>query len=191
MVMKGIRQRKGQFFILGAFMLCALFYMGMPKEGQLLTPVLHDLTYLSDNLEKEIPNALNLGLKENKPITSLKNFTGFADRIMLERFVNFTTLWIVTENITANDLNITAGNFLDSGNKTVSITIGATSINLTAPYNTTNSTSFGSNPGIAFNMTILFDAQNATVEWQRDKINIYVFIQMKRGDDILRKEVTG
>lgn len=190
MVAKGTRQRKGQFFILGAFILCVMFYMGMPKESQLLTPVTQDLTYLSANLEKEIPNALNLGLKGNSPIDSLENFTGFADRIMMERVINFTTLWIITENISTNDLNITAGNFLDSGSKTINIKIGGNSINLVAPANTTNSTVFGSNIlGASFNITIMFDEQNITAGWQREKINIYVFIQMRRGDDILRKEV--
>ncbi len=189
MVAKGIHQRKGQFFILGAFMLCTLFYMGIPRGGQLVMPVTQDLTYLSDNLEREIPNVLNLGLNESKPMEYLKNFTGFVERIMLERLANFTTLWIVTENISTNDLNITVGNFLDSS-KTVNITIGATSQNLTAPDNATNSTTF---TGIAsaFNMTILFDTENATVEWQRDKVNIYAFIQLRRGDNLLKKEITG
>jgi len=184
------KTRKGQFFILGAFLLCALFYMGIPKSSQLTASPTYDLIYISNNLGKEIPNALNLGLNESQPIEHLENFTRFVRRVMLAHSTNFTVLWIVTENISTNDLNITVGNFLGS-NKTLNITIGASSINITAPDNTTNSTSFGSDPGTEFNMTILFDSQNRTVEWQRDKLNIYALIQLKRGNNIQKREVTG
>jgi hypothetical protein len=162
--------------------------MGLPKSAYMVTPVSYDLKYLSDNLEKEIPNALNLGLGSGKPMEYLMNFTHFAEDVLRGRAINYSSLWLVARN-QSSDLNITIGNFLGS-NATVNLTIGAATSSVYVPNNSTNGTLFAA-PGAAFNLTIVFVEQNYTADWQRDKASIYAFTELKRGDAIQIREIAG
>lgn len=179
---------KGQFFIVAAILLVSLFFMGLPKQAVFIGPQSEDLPYLYKNVETELPRALNYGLREDRGIPKLVNFTNFVSRIMDERNVNLTVLWLVTSNVSSN-LNITGGNFLKY-NLNVTVNVSGSAQNLSLPYNTTNSTLFTS-VSQQFNITIAFSGNEKTATWQRDKVNFYAYIKMERDEDVITDQITG
>jgi len=182
---------KGQFFVLGAIMIVTLFFSGLPRGDFLKVERTEDLVYLFDNIEREFPvalnNALNTTSNINSSIADLFNFTRFVDRLMTERLTNYTTLWVVSWNISTTDINITAGNFLKY-NTTVSLNVSSTVNNISVNHNTTNSTTFSS-VSSEFNITIIYGSEEETFTWRRDKVNMYALIQVGRGEDLIRDSI--
>lgn len=177
---------KGQFFILGGVLLCVLFYLGMPSTSQLVRTFTEDLKYLADNVELEIPKALNLGLNESKPITDLFDFTQVVNNMLSERNIDFTALWVVTQPKNS-DVNITVGNFLGSL-KTVTLNLSGDVKNLLVANNSTNSTLFSS-VAAQFNLTISFDTTEKVLTLVRDKVNLYSSFELERGEDSAKREI--
>ena len=105
---------KGQFFLAGAFALAIIFFVGISAqispEG-IVFPKTTSVTTLFDNLRDEYPRAANLGLNESKPIQTLTNFTDFVEGKTKEKGVEFSLLFILTQNV-SDDLNVTVGNFM-------------------------------------------------------------------------------
>jgi hypothetical protein len=196
-----MKKVKGQFFVLGAIIIVTLFFIGLPKSYPLTYERSADIVYIFDNIEREYPIALNLGLNESNQIDTMKNFTWFADRVASEHLINFTVLWVITEtsNTSSEDLNVTIGNFL--GHSTTVhvetwyycggpadcywddyVTVGDNSTNHTLNM------SFGH----VFNMTVSFDSEQKDVYYlRRDKTNFYVFISLERDENVIRDHITG
>lgn len=191
---------KGQFFLLGAIVLIVLFFVGAPLIQPPLSSPGNDLPFLLRNIKAEFPVAFNLGLNESNELNVMRNFSSFLNRTLLDRRVNFSSLWVYSRNSSTN-ANITIGNFL-GGNLTVNLTYIDTSINIiTGSTNSVNTPLFVPNaatnstilnkPGTPFNLTIRFGSRNTTIEWLRDKANLYVHLEMGRGKDIVREEITA
>ncbi|MBU0898429.1 MAG: hypothetical protein KKB03_03240 [Nanoarchaeota archaeon] len=193
------RKKKGQFFILGAIMLIILFFGGLQFGRPLMHQDTEDLGYIFDNIEYELPYALNLGINKTTPIITLTNFTRYLDESLY--FANFSTLWVVTDNVDFglgqifHTVNVTVGNFLDY-NVTVNVTFDGSSINVTVPNNQTNFTTFEFNTGAApmgvynFDLKLEFDGttryMNNTV---LDKYNFYALVKLQRGNDFKKEEI--
>jgi len=187
----------GQFFLLGAFLLIALFYVGMQFGKPLVHTDTKNLHYIIDNVKTELPHALNLGINKTTPTPIMTNFTRYLDESLY--FVNFSTLWIYTDNIDfgsliggfTETLNVTLGNFLDYS-VTVNVTVDGTSKDITIVNNETNSTAFEVDitADRYFNMTVKFDGttrqMNNTV---LDKYNLYALIKVQRGGDFIKEEL--
>ena len=178
---------KGQFFIIGAVLLAIAFFVALPHIRPFLTSPSQDMPFLSKNLKAEFPAAFNLGLNQSEPIKVMKNFSLFLNESLHDHLIDFTTLWVYSENSTT-DVNFTLGNFLKQ-NITVTLSISTTSEEVLVTLNDTNSSLFTS-PGSVFNLTISFNSQEKTVEWLRDKSSLYVFFQLQRGNDIIIEEVS-
>jgi hypothetical protein len=174
---------KGQFFIVGALIIVILLFIGLPIIRPLLLNPSEDMKLLADNVEKELPYALNLGLKTNTPVSSLLNFTRFVDRVLTERDVTFSSLWIISQNSTGG-VNITIGNFLPSN---TTVTLGLTTVFV--PTNSTNSTELSASE--KFNLTISFEGRQKTVEWLRKKTNLYAYLEFQRGENIIKEELVA
>jgi hypothetical protein len=189
MVMKHKKPRKllkGQFFLLGAILIVGLIFWVLPKPDVLVESHTEDITYLFKNIQNELPRALNLGINESRPIDHLKNFTLYIDSKMSEHLINFTCLWIVTEGDSAlSELNITVGNFLGY-TTTIILNLSGAVKNLVVFPDSTNSTIFSSVQS-EFNLTIKFNGEEENVRWQRDKINLYAMIELKRGENLIKK----
>jgi len=179
---------KGQFFLIGAVLLIILFFLGLPFISPSLTSPSNDLPFLSENLKQEFPAAYNLGLNQSDEINVLKNWSIFLNDTFHDHLINFTTLWITSYNV-SNTVNFTIGNYL-GGNSTVNLTISSTTESVSVPLSDTGSVVFSS-PGSIFNLTILFNSRSTTVEWLRDKKNLFVFYQLRRGNDILVEELSA
>jgi hypothetical protein len=182
---------KGQFFILGAILICSLFFMGLPRFAPIIKQPSGDIAYLSSNLQSELPHALNLGLNESDPIDRLTNFTHFLETKLQERNINYTSMWLIIQNQSSTDLNVTGGNFLGE-DVSISINVtdgsGSTVNGLILLNGSTNSTTFSSvDP--EFNITITFADQEESAEMPRDKTGLYAYYRLTRDDDVIKNLV--
>jgi len=185
------RGMKGQFFLIAGLLMCVMFFMGLPKPDPLQGPVVEDLKYIYENIETEFSYALTLGLNQSTTIDTMKNFTNFTYTSLSARLVGFDSLWVVSEGNTSTIINVSVGNFL---NEEVNVTLtltrasGTTAIEyINVTKNSTNSTEFHAVTS-DFNLTIAFKAESKTVEWERDKVNIYALINLTRGESIKKEE---
>jgi len=191
--MKG-KAAKGQFFIVGAVLICSLFFIGLPRFSPVIKQASGDLTFISSNLRSELPHAFNLGLNESEMLGHMEGFTHFLERVMGERNINYTSMWLIIRNQSGTDLNITAGNFLGE-DTIVTITIsdgnpGRSAMGLQLLNGTFNDTVFTSvDP--SYNISISFTGQEETAEFVRDKASIYAFFRLTRSDDVIQNHVFG
>ena len=182
-------KRKGQFFIVGAVVLCMAFFAGLPPSEPLIRASSEDITHFSENIQRELSKTMNFGLDANNTVEYMENFTEFADRAMAEHLINYTSLWLITGN-SSSDLNVTAGNFIWLVEADITLNLSGIVKNLLVPYNTTNSTVFSSVPS-EFNLTISYEDMEKTVEWQKDKANLYALVVLTKDRDISKNELTG
>jgi hypothetical protein len=129
-----------------------------------------------------------MGINESAALGRLENFTHFLERVMLERNVNYTSLWLVFQN-KSTGINITGGNFLGN-NITVSLNTSTVSRDLVIINGSVNSTDI-SGTGTLFNLTIAFASQSKTVELTRDKSGLYAFFRLERGENLINGHVVG
>ncbi len=190
------RALRGQFFILGAILLIILFFIGLPITKPVLNSPSEDLPYISRNVQSEFPRALNLGLNHSSEHHSMGDFTLFFNRTLADHSVRFKALWIYTKNHTTG-VNLTIGNYLGSG---TTVSLSASSVESELPtsatervfvhHNGTNTTLL-LGTGSPFNLTISFNSVSSTVELLRDKVNLYMFFEINRGEDLVREEFTA
>ncbi len=186
---------KGQFFILGAVLLCALFFIGMPPPEAITMVFTGDLSYLHENIREELPRALNLGVNQSRSYQNLLNFTRFIYDKMEDRNINFTGMWLVTEymepdNPLYSNLNVSIGNFLGlETNFTVNISVGSSETvqSLVISDNSTGSLTFQASAidGI-YNLTVSFNNYEKKITLPRGRVSIYSRIELERtGENII------
>jgi hypothetical protein len=178
-------KRKGQFFILGAVLVCMLFFIGLPLYGPQLQSYRKDLSFFSDNLESELPRTLNLGIKAGSGTSSLADFSRFAGSTLSGQGVKFQSLWVVAEPQTSG-VQVTVGNFMGQA-QSLSITVDGNSQNLDVPDDSTEGRFFTASDN--FQITISFPGHSKESVWVRNKANLYAFVEMARGDDTAVKEI--
>ncbi|MBM3303966.1 MAG: hypothetical protein FJY76_02625 [Candidatus Aenigmarchaeota archaeon] len=181
--------RKGQFFLLGAFLVSTLFFVGLPRPASLSVEGMEDLSYLSLNLQKEMPNAFNLGLKQGDYLAVMKNFTWFADNVLKNRRVSFGALACFGSNISTTDFNVTIFNYLGAS-QAVNITIGSSLYTMLVTNNQSNSTTFTS-VGATFNISFRYAREEKNMTWVRDKSSIYGMLNLTRRDSVVIKDFEG
>lgn len=180
-------KRKGQFFILGAVLICALFFVGLPLYGPQIQSYRKDLSQVSNNMESEFPKALNLALRSGS-LEGLADFSRFSKSMLAGQNIRFRVLWVVAEP-QGSDMQVTVGNFMNES-RTVSITIEGIEEDFDVPENSTLSKVFSSVPDI-FQITIQFPGHAKTSTWLRGKVNLYAFMESSRGMDVVAEEVEG
>jgi hypothetical protein len=198
MVGTGRRKRKGQFFILGAVLLCALFFIGMPPPEAVTMGFTQDLSYLHENIGGEFPVALNLGLNQSRSFSYLLNFTRFIYDKMEERNINFTCMWLVTEytdpdNPLHSSLNVSIGNLLGlETNFTLNVSVGSSETLQSAvvPDNSTGSLLFqASNIDSIYNITVSFNNFEKKITLPRGRASVYSRIELERAGENIIGEV--
>ena len=105
---------KGQFFIAGALILCAAFFMFLPQQGLFSSSPDTDLTRLSEYLESEITIAFNIAILEDGNPSKLGDFTSFLKDRLGDRFLEYNGFIVATIPDPANpgDMDVQAGNWL-------------------------------------------------------------------------------
>lgn len=200
--MAGLRRkgkaRKGQFFIVGAILLCTLFYLGMPPSETITRIFSSDLEYLHENIGDEFAMALNFGLNQSTSFQDLLNFTRFVYDRMKERRINFTCMWAITEYVSpdaplTSQVNISVGNFLGLDTTfTVNVSVGAseTTASLFVADNSTNSTTFDYDDiDSRYNLTLSFNNYDKKVYLARGRVGLYSLIELNRAGENMRDEV--
>jgi len=184
------QRKKGQFFILGAILICSLFFIGLPRFTPLIKQPSSDLPYISSNLQSELPNALNIGLNGSAMLDTMTNFSHFLETKLRGRKINYTSLWLVMHN-QSSGVNVTGGNFLGE-EITISINItdgsGSTVESLIIPKGTNNSTLFSSVEN-TYNITIAFSDQEESESYPRDKVSLYAFYRLTRSNDVIKNHI--
>ena len=176
---------KGQFFVIGAILIASLFFAGLPLTGYITKPVSDDLDFFSQNIDNEFPRALNLAIDEGD-LNRLKDFSNFADSQITQKNAIFKNLWVVTEAEGSN-VNVTVGNFLDE-DVNIALNISNTIEMMLIPSGFTDSVMFFGVPS-QFTLRVTFTEADRELDFQRDKINLYSFFSLSRGEDIMRREV--
>jgi hypothetical protein len=176
---------RGQFFILGAVLICAIFFIGLPLYGPQVQSYRKDLTFVSDNLESEFPKAFNLALNASGGIANFEDFSRFAGGTLAGQNVKFRALWLVTQP-DGTGVQVTVGNFMGQS-QALSITVDGNGQNFDIPDNSTQSAFFPSSEN--FQMSIQFPGHSKTGTWVRDKVNLYAFAEIARGSDNVIEEI--
>lgn len=178
---------KGQFFILGAVILIVALSSGInPIRGAMVSIPTEDIPYFSSNLKSEFPRAFNFGLQSGTPAQTLSSFSRFVNSTLLEHYMNFSTFWVYAKGDGSTTLQFTAGNFLGS-DTSLHLNLNGALKSISVPNNSTNSVTFTGVPS-DFNITIMYGDESDTVEWVRDKGNLYCLFKIIRGRDSNREE---
>ncbi len=175
---------KGQFFILGAVLICILFYIGMPLYAPSINSQKGDISLASSNIASEFPKALNLGVKEGAGPGSLVDFSQFARSRLLEQSMGFRALWVVAEP-ESSMVRITAGNFMGS-QEVVNVTAGGSQQSFVLDDGTYQSALLPLSGN--YQIRIEYSGRSWDGTWQADKVSLYSFIETSRGGDIAVQE---
>jgi len=177
---------KGQFFIIGALIICVLIFFGLPLGIDLVTTGSDDLSGIAGNLETEFPHALNTGINRTAPVATLHNFSLASKDYCLARMADFRTLWVVFE-YDNGDFNVTAGNFFGES-KTVTVNISGDVRDITVPQGSENSTLF-STAGSRFSTGVSLDGDTTEFVLVANKTSFFCTLSLGRGGDIVKKQI--
>lgn len=183
------KRMSGQYFIVGAILLSAAFYMGLSGAVPLTTSPAEDVSYLFTNIQRELPRTLNFGLAEGTPGETLLNFTRYINAHMRQKYINLSTLWVVVEGTGTDTAGVTIGNFMgEEVNVTLSLPTGDKLV--TVPHNTTGTTTLTALTE-QYTLTIQHPVRNKTVDWRWDKVNLYAFLRMQREKQLIQDELVA
>jgi hypothetical protein len=180
---------KGQFFLATVFALAIIFFAGISSmispEGVSFRETT-SLALLFDNVKEEYPRAANLGLNESDPVRILMNFTEFVEGKVRERGADFSLMFVLTRN-ESNNLNVTVGNYLGYGMDVI-LNVSGDVESIYVPDRGTNSEIF-TNPPESFTLGISFNTTERNLLLEKRKANLYLILEMMRGENVIKEEV--
>ncbi|UCD07907.1 MAG: hypothetical protein JSW41_03000 [Candidatus Aenigmatarchaeota archaeon] len=181
---------KAQFFILGAILLCSLFFIGLPPGQPLVQSPLQDMDYILQNLEREFPHALNLGLEDENPRQTMEDFTSWVRGLTQNFLLNFSSFWVFAEGdpLTGNVV-VSLGNYMGS-DMNVNLDLDGDQRNVFVQDGDSQSTTFSS-VGSSYDLSVQFGNEARSFTWQRDKVNLFALIELVRGENIARSDVVA
>ncbi len=182
------RRLKGQFFILGAMLLCTLFFLGLPQIAVHSAPRDTGLSPLADNLEREIPHALNLALAEDQDTQKLGEFLDFARNNSAERYSDMEALWVVILPDPGNPgyVSLEAGNWLGR-RVSLYLSVDGDGQEIELDDTETASLSFTGLPE-AFDMTVSFGGREWSGQASLGKAGIYCYLSLGRGENAVVRD---
>ncbi|MCX6817618.1 MAG: hypothetical protein NTU57_02050 [Candidatus Aenigmarchaeota archaeon] len=191
--MRAIKKKtmKGQFFLIGAFLILLLFYIGIstffaPAYSQ--KGIKGEMANFFSNVRDEYPAALNLGLNSTGGAQALVNFTGIVVNASKSRGATLATLWILTQN-SSDNLNVTIGNYMGTA-LNVTLNVSDSLSTLEIGDGETASVVFASPLSeLAFRASFNTTEKNLLLE--KYKTNLYVFLDMRKGSDKITGETVA
>jgi hypothetical protein len=178
--------RKGQFFMIGAVFICALLFMGLSPVMRVTEAPADDMGFLAENLRKELPHALNIGINSSDPLGVLCNFTDFSRNALTGRGIDLDAMWVVFIPGDGS-VNVSVGNFMDT-QKTVGINVSGTYSELSVDPDAVNSDIF-TVTGFTYDAVLTVDGEATPATLLSDKTSIYSAISLERGENVVRKEL--
>ncbi len=181
-------EMKGQFFLIGAFLLIMMFYVGISLYFSPSHSVQggHQISDLSENILAEYPRAFNFGMNSSSPSQVLANFTGLAVNLTGQRNAELKVLWIITQNV-SDDLNVTAGNFLGYPAE-ITLNVSGEVKNLYVGSGAVNSTLFASPPS-EFELRANFNTTEKNLLLEKFKANLWVLLEISDGGNKAAGEI--
>jgi hypothetical protein len=180
---------KAQFFILGAVLLCSLFFIGLPPGQPLAGVSTQDMDYMMLNLEREFPRALNLGMDGGDPAGTMANFTSWVRTVGRGLLLNFSSFWLFAEGDPGGDVTVYLGNFMGT-DMSVTLNLDGEQRSVLVGDGDLASETFAS-VGSPYNIVLLFGSEARNFDWQRDKVNLFVMLELERGENIARRDVVA
>jgi len=178
---------KGQYFLLGAMIFCSLFFLALPLSGT-GTSKSDDFSSISDNIEREFPRSVNLGLANGHAEENAYDFGMFVREYLKERSASLRMFWVISKPVPGTSaLNVSVANFLGEGSD-FSIEISGDRKDFHLKDGEKGYAVFGMVPS---NVAISLSSpdEEKTLEWKRDKVNLYLFYEIRRGKDISRNSM--
>ncbi|MBI4173631.1 MAG: hypothetical protein HY519_02820 [Candidatus Aenigmarchaeota archaeon] len=176
---------KGQFFILGALLILSLMVIGASYQP-LTNP--RPLAAASDNLQRELPRAYNLGLTQGNGPGALADFTAFLQDGLGSRSISMQAAWLAA--MPGNgEVNFVVGNFLG---KPVDFSLNAAGQSWSGRLE--DKATFSAELAtladvLAINLTV--NGREQQLEWRADKANIYAFYALLADQGNIYGEVSG
>ena len=183
-------RRKGQFFILGALLLCTAFFLALPAQVTLTGTPTSDMERLASNIGSEIPRALNLAILEDGTPDRLGDFSSFLRQSTRDRYLTLESLWVATvPDPDTGDLEVYAGNWL-GGPVTASVTIDGDEETFALSDEEIESEVF-SDPGSEFTLQVSFGGRTWSAGVARDKVNLYSYLSLSRGENTIVRDISA
>jgi hypothetical protein len=177
---------KGQFFIVGGLLVCALLFFGMGAGMSMSRSSTTDMQRMADNVAREVPRALNIGINSSDPVGVLENFTAFWMGIAGGRRMGPSCYWAVFRP-DGDYVNVSVGNFLGS--------TADFGVNVSDDYDVIQVTdgSVGSSlftaSGYSLNATVTVGGGSSGAVLLRNKTSVIGEVSLERGGNILKKEI--
>ena len=185
-----MKRMKAQFFILGAVLLCSLFFIGLPPRQAFIETPSDDMEYVRQNLEREFPIALNLGLDNENPRTTMENFTSWTRDVANGFLIKLSSFWVFTEvDPGTGNLTVSVGNYMGA-DMNVNLDLDGDNRNLFVQEGDSSSTTFSS-VGPTYTLTVQFGGNSKIFSWNRNKVNMFTLIELERGENLARSEVVA
>ncbi len=175
---------KGQYFLLGAMILCSLMFLALPLSGIGHTKT-DDFSDISLNIRREFPRSVNLGLEKGNPEENAYDFAAFIRDSLRGRAVSVRMFWVISKPVPGSGaLNVSVANFLgEEGDFSVEISGDRRSFHLSDGE--MSYTVFAMAPSDVV-ISLGSPEGQETLEWKRDKVNLYLFYEMVRAGDVSR-----
>lgn len=180
---------KGQYFILGAILICSMFFIGLPPIQPIREMPSEDMDYIMKNLEHELPHALNLGLGDGTPRQTMENFTGWVRGFTRRLLINLSSTWVFAMGNEYGDVTVSVGNFMGT-DMIVSVDLDGDQRNIFVQDGDSESTTYTS-VGSVYDLSIQFGSESRSFSWNRDKANLFAIIELERGENIARKDIVA
>ncbi len=182
---------KGQFFMAGALMLCVLFFLGMPMAMVSSTSNTMDMTRLSENMEGELSRAVNLAMLEDGNPARMGEFIEFVRNRTTERYLDMEILAVaaVPDPGSPGDVDVHAGNWLGRP-VTISVEVDGNSLDIDLDDEEIAVRSFSGVPG-EFVLEVSFEGRTWSGTLPRDKTNLYSYLRLSRGGNLIVKEMAS
>jgi len=185
------RRLKGQFFLLSAFFLLLMFYLGV---SAFLAPsfarpdMRSEVSELFENLEGEFPRVANAGLNASNAAADLADFSAIAVNATGARGAELRILWIFAVN-SGDDVNVTIGNFI-GGALNVTLNLSGDSRTLEVGGNEIASSLFASPPS-EFSLRANFNTTEKNLLLEKYKASLYTYMALRKGNDLIAGETTS
>lgn len=177
---------KGQFFLIGAVIVCMMLYAASAPLVNVQGGPDQDISALSENMEKEMPRALNIGINASDPAGTLISFANFSRSAAVSRGMDLSVVFVIFES-TGSGTVATAGNAA-AGQAIIGIDVDGTYAELSVPAGSVNSTQFPA-AGDTFDFSVTAGGLTTDATMPGGKTGLFAISTISRGGVVLRKEI--
>lgn len=185
-----MKRMKAQFFILGAILLCSLFFIGLPSRQAFTSAPSDDMEYVMQNLEDEFPAALNLGMESGNPGAVMEDFSSWSRDVARGLLMDMAAFWLFAEvDPSSGNVTVSAGNYMGTA-LNLAVELDGDERNLYLQDGESSSTTF-SMVSPEYSLDIRFGNVSRTLTWNRDRVNLFTLIELERGGNLARSEIVA